>query len=396
MLRVRTVEGPGTARPGQRVRYRVSAFTEADPPAAQRARVSWLIKSTSGAALAHLPHAGPELELAIPGSWAGEAAIVMPYMNAPSAVISVRTLIAELRDNPEPAPRARDVSIVTHGRRYYASVDGEPRFFLGADVAYGNRRGLMNAANPPGPRYQPAEYEAAHGAWAWYLLPTITCESNGHFSCLNTYDRASFTFGHIQLGAHTPDDNFVSFFREMLGHPSAVEYFPDLAVHGGRVCCRTDDEWSPLESARETAELMAYFNATPHAVDPMEAERAARMVDWSMRHPAVRDAQVAFAIREQKRKLAAHARRLPLEGLTDKLCLVVLDILHQGRGTYAAIAGALGQDDPFDALSSIGVARYRQRVATLRAGIRDLEAAGRVGSNVYDRAAGDFVTPDGA
>jgi hypothetical protein len=397
VLRVKAVDGPVAAEAGERVTYRVTSFTEPDPSAARRSRVSWLVKSTSGAALAHVPHGGPTLELSVPVSWAGETAIVMPYMNAPSGVISVRTAIAHPRQDPASAPqRVREVAIMTQGARYYASMDGEPRFFLGADVAYGTRRGLMNAANPPGARYRPAAYEAGHGAWAWYLLPTITCESNGHFTCLNTYDRACFTFGHIQLGAHTPDDNFVAFFREVLALPSAAEYFPDLAVHGGRVCCRTGDEWSPLESARETAALMSYFNATPHEVDPVEAERAARMVDWSLRHQAMRDAQVAFAVREQKRKLAAHARRLPLDGVTDKLCLVVLDILHQGRGTYTAIARALEQDDPFDALSCIGASSYRQRVSTLRAGIKDLEAAGRVGWAVYDRASSAFVRPGSA
>ena len=282
------------------------------------------------------------------------------------------------------------------GGRYYASIDNEPRFYLGADVRYGDRRGLMNSNNPPGPRYQPEEYEAAHGDWAWYLFPTILCESKGHFTCLNTYDRAGFTFGHIQLGAHTPNDNFVAFFREILEDPSAAEYFPDLALRNGRICCRTDAGLSPLESATATTELMSYFNATPGEVDDVEAARAARLVDWSVRHKSMRDAQVAFSVREQQRKLAAHAKKLPLDGATDKLCLVVLDILHQGRAKYPAIRVALSAADPFDALLSIGASQYRERISTLRAGIKDLEAAGKVGRKVYDASSGTFVVPTGA
>ena len=49
-----------------------------------------------------------------------------------------------------------------------------------------------------------AQYSCT-GDWAFYLQPTISAESNGFFTCLNTYDRARFTFGHVQLGAHTPD-----------------------------------------------------------------------------------------------------------------------------------------------------------------------------------------------
>jgi hypothetical protein len=270
-------------------------------------------------------------------------------------------------------------------------VDEEPRFYVGAEVRYGGRCGLMNANNPPGPRYVPAEYDAAHGDWAWYLSPTIACESRGHFTCINTYDRACFTFGHMQLGAHTPNDNFAAFFREALADPSAAEYFPDLTLQGGRIHCRTASGVSCLESATTTEALMAYFNATPEAIDDTEAERAARLVDWTMRHASMRDAQVAFAVREQKRKLAAHATKLPLDGVTDTLCIAVLDILHQGRGRYATIRAALAAGDPLDALLGIGAAQYRERISTLRAGIRDLEGAGRIGRKVYDASAGGFV-----
>jgi hypothetical protein len=398
VARVQNVSGPSSAAAGQQVVYRVSAFDHPNPPAAERSKVSWLIKTPGGAALTHLSRSGPELRLTIPDSWAGQTAIVMPYVNAPSAAVAVNTAIAPLNgDLPILPPKSpRRVEVMTQGGRYYASVDGEPRFYLGADVRYGDRRGLMNSSNPPGPRYRPEEYEAEHGDWAWYLFPTIVCESKGHFTCLNTYDRAAFTFGHIQLGAHTPNDNFVSFFREILAEPSAMEYFPDLTLDGGRICCRTDRGLSPLESPDATTELMNYFNATPKEVDHAEADRAARLVDWSLRHKRVRDIQVAFSVREQKRKLATHAKKLPLDGVTDKLCIVVLDILHQGRGRYPAIRAALLADDPFDALLAIGASQYRERIATLRAGIKDLEAAGRVGRNVYDAESDRFVVPSGA
>ena len=64
--------------------------------------------------------------------------------------------------------------------------------------------------------------------------------------------------------------------------------------------------------------------------------------------------------------------------------------------SYPSIRAALGADDPFDALLAIGASHYRERVSTLRAGIKDLEAAGRVGRNVYDVASGRFVVPSGA
>jgi hypothetical protein len=360
------------------------------------AQISWLVKTPGGAALTHLARHGAVLQVTIPHSWAGQTAIVMPYVRSPSASVSVQTTIAARVAAPRAVGAPRSVQVFKEGGRFYASVDSEPRFYLGADVRYGDRRGLMNSSNPPGPRYRPEEYEAAHGDWAWYLLPTIVCESKGHFSCLNTYDRACMTFGHIQLAAHTPNDNFVPYFRELLADPSAAEYFPDLALDQGRICRRTDGRLVPLESADDSAELMSYFNATPQEVDDSEAERAARLVDWSVRHKSVRDIQTAFSVREQKRKLASHAKPLGLDGVSDKLCLVVLDILHQGRGRYPAIKAALRANDPFDALLAIGASQYRERISTLRAGIKDLEAAGRVGRKVYDQQARDFVVPTGA
>jgi hypothetical protein len=298
-------------------------------------------------------------------------------------------------DTPRSAPRQFDV--VSESGRYYASVDGEPRFYVGTDVRYGPRRGLMNSANPPGPRYKPQEFEAVHGDWAWYLFPTITCESRGHFTCLNTYDRAAFTFGHIQLAAHTPDDNFVQFFRELLNDPAASEYFPELRVSNGRIhLLEKSGGLTPLESAVSSAALMSYLNPRADRVDQDEAEKAARLVDWTIRHPNMRDRQVAFVVRQQRRKLRQHAAKLPLDGAVDKLCLVILDILHQGRAGYPSIRTALAANDPFDALLSLGASQYRERVATLRGGIRDLEASGKVGANVFDASSGEFVAPGGA
>jgi hypothetical protein len=380
---------------GERAVYRVTSFNEPNPSAADTAKVSWLIKSMDGAALAHFAETGPVLEVVVPDGWAGHTALAMPYSRSPSAAISVRTeYSAPASDRPAPSlERPRTFEVVQEDSRFYASADGEPRFFLGKRVKYGKRFGLMNTANPPGPRYDPLDYEADTQEWAWWLYPTILCESRGYFTCLNTYDRAAFTFGHIQLGAHTPDDNFVLLFRELLARPEAGAYFPDLVVTSGRIHLRTG---GALETKDDTSALMAYFNPNAGEIDAVETQRAARMVDWCMRHPEARRAQVAFAVREQRKKLARHAKRLPLDGIVDKLCFVVLDILHQGRGNYAAIRTALAATDPLDALLSIGGASYGSRVATLRVAIKDLEVAGRMGNKVYSVASNDFVVPSGA
>lgn len=232
MLLVRKVTGPSEAVPGGSVAYRVERFNREDVSSDEEARVSWLVKDSDGAALTHLSGHGPVLALEVPTSWGGREALVMPYMNSPSTRIAVRTTFkpAPLEPPEEPV----EIAVVRENRRYYASVDGAPRFYVGTDVSFGSRRGLMNGSNAPGPRYRPEDFEAEHGDWAWYLLPTLTCESRGGFTCLNTYDRTAFTFGALQFAAHTPEDNFVLLLRELLVLPLAPAYFPDPRFVTGR------------------------------------------------------------------------------------------------------------------------------------------------------------------
>jgi hypothetical protein len=68
------------------------------------------------------------------------------------------------------------------------------------------------------------------------MWPTIVAESaGGHHLLVNTYDRARFTFGFYQLAAHTPDDNLILLFRELLKLQNAATYFPDLTLQSNRV-----------------------------------------------------------------------------------------------------------------------------------------------------------------
>jgi hypothetical protein len=398
MALVQSVSGPASTAVGDVVTYKVTAFSPANPSRADIAAVNWLVKSDSGAALASVAEGGPEFTLTVPRTWAGHTVKVMPYMRSPSAAVAVTTTVAA---ESSPVPPRTDgqgvsVSIERDGRRYYAAVEGEPRFFLGLDVKYQALRGLMNSGNPPGPRYAAEDFEAEHGDWAWYLLPTITCESNRSFTCLNSYDRAAVTFGHGQFAAHTPDDNFVAVFRQALGLAHAAAYFPGLVVKGGRIQLQTaSGALTPLESAASTRPLMNYFNSSPDTVDPDEADRCARLVHWCTSDIELRKLFVEFFITQQRGKLNTHAKKLPLEGLSDKLCITVLDILHQGRASYARITTALGSADPFDALLSLGAATYKERVSTLRQEIQKLEARGKVGHKVFSKAARDFVVPTG-
>ena len=154
MLLVLEVAGPSTVKVGDRATYRVGSFSEADPSSQAVAAVRWLIKAADGGVLAHVTQQGGELQLTIPEHWTGQNIFVMAYMRAPSAQVAQRTTVEARAETPSDTkslgPRQDDV--VYESGRYYASVDGEPRFRRRHRREYGTRRGLMNSSNPPGPR----------------------------------------------------------------------------------------------------------------------------------------------------------------------------------------------------------------------------------------------------
>ena len=119
---------------------------------------------------------------------------------------------------------AKLVSITQKGSKFHASVDGGPSFYVGSRVVYKDKKsgmeswGLMNSSSS-GDSYDPSSHASAHGFWADFIYPICLCESQGSFQCLNTYDRASFTFGFLQYAAHVPNGDFVRFFKTLLSVP---------------------------------------------------------------------------------------------------------------------------------------------------------------------------------
>ena len=68
----------------------------------------------------------------------------------------------------------------------------------------GTNHGLYNTSTPNGVAYNAADYVGEYGFWAYFIAPTAKGESNNSFVCLNTYDRAKFTFSFMQYAAIAP------------------------------------------------------------------------------------------------------------------------------------------------------------------------------------------------
>jgi hypothetical protein len=236
------------------------------------------------------------------------------------------------------------------------------------------------------------------GVWAQLLGVTVEGEGRGRYTTLNTWDRAAFTFGFLQFGAHVPDGDFVQWLRAVLARPEAADYFPTLHVAGGRI----SDASGPLESAASSSRLMAFLNPNGDRVDAAEILNAARLMDWTRRHPETQALQVEVAVKAFRELLKQATRKVPIDGESDAVCAVVADIRHQGRGgagVWASIAEALAAPDKLKALLDIGADAYPERCRTVGAAIRAKLAAGLLGTSVYRAAMGEFevraaVPPD--
>ncbi|MCB1051083.1 MAG: hypothetical protein H6510_11860 [Acidobacteria bacterium] len=275
------------------------------------------------------------------------------------------------------------------GNRYFGRIDGQ-RFLIGNRVSYLGNKGLMNVKGTAAQKYDRAEYRPEFGFWADFIHPTAQAEG-ALFHTLNTYDRARFTFTFLQMAAHVPNGDFVTFFRRLLALPNARDYFPDLRLEAGRIV-RVENEGNHiLEDDQQTDGLMDYLNPTAREVEDTEIIQAAKFVHWAQQDPAHRRLQIEVGIDHFKQKLARYAQQYDLDGNEDRICLVICDIRHQGRAKSSAILAALSQPDPLDALLQLGQNTYPERIRTLRREINRLSQEGRLGQHRYDAARADFV-----
>lgn len=287
-------------------------------------------------------------------------------------------------------------TIERSGRTFRAKADGGPAFFVGFQTNYTDKssstdfEGLYNVPSQALPKliYAAGQVGGQYGFWADFIEPTARCEG-GNYLTLNTYDRARFTWGFGQFGAHVANGDFVRFFRDLLGRPEAADYFPDLKVINGHVTKVTGAGSKPLEGPDGTGPLMDYLNPSTSAVEDAEVIAAAKLIHWTTAVTAARDLQALHMVGAFKRMMAEADNRLGLDGRTADLCLVVCDIRHQGRAKYPAMQAALAASSPLAGLLKLGAISYPDRISTLR---KALAAAGSTFTDrTWSHAKGDFV-----
>lgn len=285
-------------------------------------------------------------------------------------------------------------SIMRRGSDFSAQAHGERAFFVGRRVEYEGKIGLYNIFT--GSRleklyYQSADHAGQFGFWAHFIEPTAYCEGRS-FLTLNTYDRAAFTFGFGQFAAHVPNGDFIRYFRDLLGMAESREYFPHLGIVDGHVHrVEFDSKPVPLENDESTAPLMAYLNPNLGDVQDEEVIAAAKLIHWTSQHAPARAAQVRQMVATYRTFMRRADQRVGIDRRPAKQCCVIADILHHGRGgreTWPKIDRALRQSDPYEALLTIGLPKWKERIRTLRNAIA---AAPILAETRWDSATHDFV-----
>lgn len=270
----------------------------------------------------------------------------------------------------------------------------EPRFIIGYRTSYAENYGLYNVSTNENIRYDPAKYFDEKGFWAYFIQPTAKAESRGSFYCLNTYDRARFTFGFMQYAAHVPNGDFVKYFKSLLLLPEAGNYFPWIKLQNDHIFYSNDSGLTfQLEDDLSTDKLMDYLNPSLSEIEHQELICSARMVHWAINDPAHIQIQVDTAIEHFRKNMIDYNRRFNLNNAPAKVCQLICDIRHQGRGKNDEIASAINTngnwDRAFSNLTMINYHRYKSRIDTVKNTISGLISQG-IFDKRYDSSQNSF------
>lgn len=288
-------------------------------------------------------------------------------------------------------------NVLSTGRKaYYAQHVGtnDPKFVIGYKTVYEGNFGLFNTTVTDGQTYKPEDYPQ-YGFWSYFIYPTAMAESKGSFKCLNTYDRAKFTFSFMQYAAHVPNGDFVTFFKKLLVLPNAKDYFPKIVLKDNRIYYKSTNGTLTLkENDSSTQGLMDYLNPSLGEVENQELICSARFVHWASNDLQHRNIQVETAVAHYKENMKSYHKRFGLNNVPAAVCALVCDIRHQGRATNDRIAAALNTNGNYDKayanLCSIGSSNYQSRITTVRNTIKKLKDAGLF-SKKYNANTGEFV-----
>jgi hypothetical protein len=277
--------------------------------------------------------------------------------------------------------------------RFVKGKQKTERFSVGTDVPYGKRRGLALAGGTP--YYAGADYvgDAKIDHWAYVIEPTALVEGAGSFAALNTYDRASFTFGFVQFSARNYGANFHQLLLDLFADAAtkAATYLQGIRVKGKEVY-GVDGNGKEIQltfaDRSENDELRRYLKPDSAKVTDAEIAFGARFVYWSRFFLPSHEHQVRRAVTDLKKKIHALGKEV-LDGKSDRVFVWLADMYNHGAPPKADVLAALKKADPVEALRALKAEKHADRAKKLKALI---DASTHYGK-VYDWANEKFKDP---
>jgi hypothetical protein len=164
-------------------------------------------------------------------------------------------------------------------------------------------------------------------------------------------------------------------------------------VQNGRIFRETEKGLKQLESSESTNDLLNYLNPSSSSVEDIEVINAAKFIDGSNQYSEQRALQADEAVTTAKQIMKVSGKRYALDGMIDKICLVIMDIRHQGRAGGQSIINALhaenSEETKFNNPLGIGANQYQDRIKTLKTQIQKLVTSGVLETKCYRLADND-------
>jgi hypothetical protein len=295
------------------------------------------------------------------------------------------------------------------GTRWYGKVAGGTEWeYIGSVTSYagGNTDANGNPVKNVG-LYQPQsrlsdlvfrsdEWDQVVGHWAHVMIPTANAESVCRFDRINTYDNVNFTFGFLQLAAHTENDNFALIMRQFLKDPNLKGWFSDLVIHNDRIHQKLADgslrnlEKAPAGAGGRSRYFMEYLNASRLTIDENEKINALKMIHLTNKSAKARELQVVASVDACRRKVGYWPQAFA-DVVPDTIFSLVLSQLHWRGGTDAATLRSLqNQANPEKAILDFIKGKDANRGTSVEKGLNDAKRNGWLGGKSYHKADKEF------
>lgn len=284
--------------------------------------------------------------------------------------------------------------------QWFGMIDGGDWEYIGTETRYPKadpvNLGLYQPpANLGSLMYTASEWTSAVGHWANVIVPTATAESECRFDRINTYDNVNFTFGFLQLAAHTAGDNLALLIRKFLADAKLAAWFPDLVMSKGKIHQKLPngtlaDLETPPSGTWKSKKLMTYLNADTKVIDEAEKTNALKFMHLARTSAKARQLQVEASVDACRTKLGYWPDALQSRVPDTVLSLVVSHLHWRGGTDKKKLFDLQLKPKPEQAILDFIKGLDKNRASSLESGLKAAKKAGWLGTKTYVKATKKF------